>query len=267
MQLEQLELETYNSSAIEPLMNPSIETGLYFYKNYNSGLTISAPHNEPCRNQSDLNQMSYKIAQKITATEIINYDNFIPKNNIQHILYSLKDGKIIEHYLEEEDNNYALIFNTAKALLTEFDTLIIAEAHPKISRIVTYESGNYTPFEKSNVAYDTFIYQSRANTFSNLIPKETYDGLDRRAIESRFPIGYATLFIAQRIALFSNGKVKLFNEHLKSSESIILFSRNRSVENFSSYEDALSYCQEQNNKDEYGCEFLITVLVSRISWH
>lgn len=274
MKLHQLKLKINDSSAIETLMNPSEERGLYFYHSCGHKFGISAHHNDSCMNIYDTNEQSYKIVQKITATEIINYDNFIPKNNLQYFLYSLKDGEIIGHfmisgdYIEKVKNTYKEMFNAAKKLTSEFDILILAEVSPKIKRILNFKSENYNPFEKSNVGEkDTFIYHTRTGTFSNLIPKERYDTLDLNDLCKYQPMGHSSLIVVQRIALFNNGEISMFNKQYKNAEEFILFSRSSSGEKFTSYGHAVSYCKEQNAKNKHGCEYLITALIVDMSWH
>lgn len=251
-----------NHSIASNFFSKNENVGLFFQIDWSRNFSIYYLGNQPIFNDTGINNQTEKRAQYLDSTQIIDFDNFKPKENLQYAAYVKTEDGIAKCFPEFEHQTYKNIRNVANHLVDDGNTVVISEMYAKTKTLIPQSGLELDPFSSEKSHRKVFYYHSSSHTFSNLISEEA-SNIDRETMEKWFSIGYATIVECKRVAYFLFGKV---TKHVKSypkNSKFIVFSKEKLIKYFDKIEDALDYCTQKSADSE----FLIAEQRSSIQWH
>ena len=254
-----------NPEKLVRLFSTDESVGLYFERNWGHGLKIKDLQFEPSFACYDINEGSTKKCQLFRGEEIIDFDHFQPKNNLEYYIYAKGEDQI-SYYFFEETQSYSNCRKVAVALAQEGKEVLISEEFCKLKNIVYNKNEEFHPFDERPTQRSIFFVHSRSNTFSNLITEEEEKQITMQDIESWYASGHSNINIYKRVAYFQLGELKKFCSPNKESTFSVISKMGES-DSFKSYDLAVAFCKEQNKKGEAGCELLICENMHSMSWH
>lgn len=238
--------------------------GLYFGETWGGGRWIGSLHVSDYEQFSGVNSKSSKKVQLFIDGEVIDFDNFIPKSNLSYSVFSKSEDGIEEHPFEP-NYSYKTIKKYALDLAKKGMIVLLTEAHLKVKTIVPRKDP-IQPFSKRKVNENLFFFHTRTGIFSNLISAEENSEIDLNRLDSWMRSGYSNMVLAKRLAYFFDGEITLF-EKADPDKKFAVFSREKHIQSFKNYQEAVEYCRTKDKRGKYPCEFLICEELNYMSWH
>ncbi len=253
------------SKNIASFFSEKINKYSFFLLDWYNGLTIQFIGNESIFNSINANNQTQIKVEYLYKEQIVQTDNFKPKNNLKYSLYAQKNNERFLCFLNGAELTYKNVKAAALQLTKQDYKVIIAENYVKSKVLVPQHEPEIQPFNLKRSDRNIFYYHSRTNTFSNLLNKETSDKIGLDSLDNWFSIGYSTIFICQRVTYYLANHTKEFAK--KEKGNYIVFSKEDMVSTFKNYNDAISYCDKKSRNKKLNFEFLIAREIRSIQWH